>query len=54
MHFHPWRENGEKRELGLREYQGFCGISSHLWFPSDEEEEGRLDDEESKDSKVEN
>ena len=26
----------------LREDQGFGGRSSHLWFPSDQEEEGRL------------
>ena len=28
MHFHSWREKGEKRELGLREDQGFGGRSS--------------------------
>ena len=54
MHFRSWRSKGEKRELGLREYQGFCGRSSHLWFPSDQEEEGRLGVEESRYSKVRN
>ena len=54
MHFHSWRENGEKRELGLREDQGFGGRSSHLWFPSDQEEEGRLGVEELRDSHVRN
>ena len=49
-----WRAKGEKRELGLREDQGFGGRSSYLWFPSDQEEEGRLSVEESKDSKVRN
>ena len=49
MHFHSWRAKGEKRELGLREDQGFGGRSSHLWFPSDQEEEGRLGVEESRD-----
>ena len=39
MHFFSSRENGEKRELGLREDQGFGGRSSNLWFPSDQEEE---------------
>ena len=52
MHFRSWRAKGEKRELGLREYQGFGGRSSHLWFPNDQEEEGRLGVEESRDSKV--
>ena len=42
MHFHSWRAKGEKRELELREFQGFGGIFSHLWFPSDQEEERRL------------
>ena len=45
---------GKKRELGLREDQGFGGRSSHLWFPSDQEEEGRLGVEESRDSNVRN
>ena len=27
MHFRSWREKGEKRELGLREDQGFGGRS---------------------------
>ena len=54
MHFHSWRSNGEKRELGLREDQGFGGRSFHLWFPSEKEEEGRLKVEESRDSKVRN
>ena len=39
MHFRSWRVKGEKRGLGLREDQGFGGRSSHLWFPSDQEEE---------------
>ena len=34
MHFRSWRAKGEKRELGLREDQGFGGRSSPLWFPS--------------------
>ena len=38
MHFRSWRAKGEKRELGLREDQGFGGRSSHLWFSSDQEE----------------
>ena len=54
MHFRSWREKGEKIELGLREDQGFCGRSSHLWFPTDQEEEERLGVEESRDSKVGN
>ena len=54
MYFHSWRAKGEKRELGLREDQGFGGRSSHLWFPSDQEEEERLGVEESRDSKVRN
>ena len=52
MHFRSWRAKGEKRELGLREDQGFGGRSSHLWFSSDQEEEGRLSFDESRDSKV--
>ena len=48
------RAKGEKRELGLREDQGFGGRSSYLWFLSDQEEEGRLGVEESRDSKVRN
>ena len=52
MHFCSWRAKGEKRELGLREDQGFGGRSSHLWFPSDQEEEGRLGVEESRYSKI--
>ena len=54
MHFCSWRAKGEKRELRLREDQGFGGRSSPLWFPSDQEEEGRLGVEESRDSKVRN
>ena len=54
MHFHSWRAKGEKRELGLKEDQGFGGRSSHLWFPSDQKEEGRLGVKESRDSKVRN
>ena len=54
MHFRSWRAKGEKRELELREDQGFGGRSSHLWFPSDKKEEGRLGVEESRDSKVRN
>ena len=42
MHFCSWRAKGKKRELGLREDQGCGGKSSHLWFPSDQEEEGKL------------
>ena len=38
MHFRSWRAKGEKKELGLREDQGFDGRSSHLWFSSDQEE----------------
>ena len=54
MLFCSWREKGENRELGLREDQGFGGRSSHLWFSRDQEEEGRLGVEESRDSKVRN
>ena len=55
MHFRSWSAKGEKRELELREDQCFGGRSSHLWFPSDqEEEEGRLGFEESRYSKVRN
>ena len=54
MHFRSWREKEEKRELRLREDRGFVGRSSHLWFPSDQQEEGRLGVEESRDSKVRN
>ena len=54
MHFRSWRAKGEKRELGLREDQGFGGRSSHLWFPRDQEEKRRLGVEESRDSKVKN
>ena len=54
MHFRSWRAKGEKRELGLREDQGFGGRSSHLWFPSHQEEEERFGVEESRDSKVRN
>ena len=54
MHFRSWRATGDKRELGLRENQGSGGRASHLWFPSDQEEEGRLGVEESRDSKVRN
>ena len=32
MHFRSWREKGEKRELGLREDQGFGVRSSHYGF----------------------
>ena len=53
MHFRSWREKREKRELGLREYQGFGWSSSHLWIPSDQEE-GRIGVEESRVSKVRN
>ena len=49
MHFHSWRAKGEKRKLRLREDQGFGGRSSHLWFSSDKEEDGRLGVEESRD-----
>ena len=54
MNFRSWKAKGEKREPGLREDQGFGGRSSHLLFPSDQEEEGRLGVEESTDSKVRN
>ena len=54
MHFRSWRAKGEKRELELREDQGFGGRSFHLWFPSDQKEEGRLGVEKSRDSKVRN
>ena len=54
MHFCSWRAKEEKRELVLREDQGFGGRSSHLWFPSDQEEEGRLGVQESRVSKVRN
>ena len=54
MHFRSWRAKGEKRELGLREDQGFSGRSFHFWFPSNQEEEGRLGVEESRDSNVRN
>ena len=54
MHFRSWRAKGKKIEIGLREDQGFGERSSHLWFPSDQEEEGRLGVEESRVSKVRN
>ena len=54
MHFRSWRAKGEKRELGLREDQGFGGRSSHLWFPNDQEEERRLGVKESRDLKIRN
>ena len=54
MHFRSWREKGEKRDLRLREDQGFGGRSPHLWFPSDQEEEGMHGVKESRDSKVRN
>ena len=54
MHFCSWREKGEKRELWLREDQGFGKRSSNLWFPIDQEEEERIGVEESRDSKVRN
>ena len=54
MHFRSWRAKREKREQGMREDQGFGGRSSHLWFPSDQEEKVRLGVEELRDSKVRN
>ena len=54
MNFRSWRAMGEKRELRLIEDQGFGGRSSHLWFPNDQEEDGRFGVEESRDSKVRN
>ena len=54
MHFCSWRAKREKRELGLREDQGFGGRSFQLWFPSDQEKEGSLAIEESRDSKGRN
>ena len=54
MHFRSWRVKGEKRKLGLREDQGFGGRSSNLWFPSDQEEEGRLGIEELRYSNIRN